>query len=131
MTKWPLESLRVPRDAIMTVGYDASELLILSTGRSVFERSFQYQHPHASKHNYYVSRVLDLCCCCGIQGIYAAIIATTKFPKSIDINDSLELESMGINKRARHFVVANACINDLASGIHYNEQRTKIMFMNL
>lgn len=104
---------------ICTVGYNTLELILLSTGRNVFERSYQCQHPHTSTQNNDVSRVMGLCCGCGTQGIYgAAIIATTKFPVAVDFNDSLELVSMEIRKRVCHFVVANACINGLASGIH-------------
>ena len=89
-----------------TVGYNTLELILLSTGRNVCERSYQCQRPHTSTQNNDVSRILGLCCGCGMQGIYgAAIIATTKFPVAVDFNDSLELVLIDF-------------INGLASGIH-------------
>ena len=71
----------------------------------MFERSYQCQHPHTSTHNNMY------------QG-YWICVAATKLPIAVDFNDSLEIVSMDISKKVCHFVVANACINGLASGIH-------------
>ena len=102
ITDWSLESLRLPKNAIMSIGYDSLELVALASGLDVFSP------PIASANN---SRVLDLCCGCGIQGIYNA----KKSKSWTDSSIRCELISMDINPRACHFVCANAVLNGLAS----------------
>jgi methylase of polypeptide subunit release factors len=102
MTDWSLESLLLPKHAIMTIGYDSLELVALAAGVDVFA-------PTGT--TFQSSRVLDLCCGSGIQGIFSA-------KRSISWADSeigCELISMDINPRACQFVCANACLNDLVS----------------
>jgi len=102
MTDWSLESLRLPKHAIMTIGYDSLELVALAAGVDVF-------NPTTSASN--SSRVLDLCCGCGIQGIFSAKKSNSWGDSSI----RCELISMDINSRACQFVCANAALNDLVS----------------
>lgn len=102
MTDWSLESLRLPKHAIMTIGYDSLELVALAAGVDVFSPTI------TTSNN---SRVLDLCCGCGIQGIFSAK-RSTSWP---DSGVSCELISMDINPRACQFVCANAVLNDLVS----------------
>jgi len=87
-TDWPLESMRLPRDAIMPVGYDSLELLALS----------------ADPKCRMGEKVLDLCCGCGIQGIFARSC-------HVPSDGHLHLVSTDINKRAIHFVTANLAMN--------------------
>ena len=102
MTDWSLESLRLPKNAIMSIGYDSLELVALAAGVDVFS-------PTTTSSNN--SRVLDLCCGCGIQGIFSA-----KRSRSwVDSSISCELLSMDINPRACQFVCGNAVLNDLVS----------------
>ncbi len=101
MTDWSMESLRLPRDAIMAIGYDSLELIALTSGTDIFNTN------DASKS----SRVLDLCCGCGIQGIFAA-----KKSMSLEKQEVFsQLICMDINKRASRFVTGNACLNGLSS----------------
>ena len=106
VTDWPLESMRLPRDAIMSVGHDTLELMSLSSGRKLFEFS-----PHDNP-----TRVLDLCCGCGIQGIFAfAREKAMSLDKRCDESFLLskELLCMDINERAKNFVTANICLNNV------------------
>ena len=108
MTDWPLESLRLPRDAIMAVGYDTLELMALSSGTQLFNTGIES------------SRVLDLCCGCGIQGIFAAarehgMILNERIPGKNQSNKH-HLVCMDINERAKHFVTGNICLNGLSKG---------------
>ena len=113
MMDWPLESLRLTRDAIMPVGYDTLELLALSSGIN--------KHPFHNNSTWDTTnekvRILDLCCGCGIQGIYTSA-CMAKVRQKCDDCDSRsifvqELTSMDINLRACHFVTGNSCLNDL------------------
>ena len=101
MTDWPIESLRIPRDAIMAVGYDSLELLALSSGTALFE-------PFDGTY----TRILDLCCGCGIQGLFAA--AHYMQNKTVTDIEDYELICMDINRRAKHFVTGNICLNGLS-----------------
>ena len=103
MTDWSMESLRLPRDAVMAIGYDSLELIALASGKDVFATAREDSH----------SRVLDLCCGCGIQGIFAAKKSIAASPTP-EIHS--ELISMDINKRACFFVTGNACLNGLGYG---------------
>jgi methylase of polypeptide subunit release factors len=106
MTDWPIESLRLPRDAIMAVGYDTLELISLSSGTELF-----------NAHDGTNARVLDLCCGCGIQGIFAAGRSRhDAMPKHQDSDWSVELICADINERAKHFVIGNVCLNLLSRG---------------
>lgn len=102
MADWSLESLRLPKMAIMSIGYDSLELVALAAGVDVFSQTT------ASSNN---SRVLDICCGCGIQGIFSAKRSRSWAGSSI----RCELISMDINPRACHFVCANAVLNGLVS----------------
>ena len=102
ITDWSLESLRLSKNAIMTIGYDSLELVALAGGMDVFS-------PSISKSNN--SRVLDLCAGCGIQGIFSA----KRSNNWADPGTNCELISMDINPRACHFVCANAALNDILS----------------
>jgi hypothetical protein len=86
MTDWPMESLRPTQDAIMPVGYDTLELMSLSAGLKPAEGS----------------RLLDLCCGCGIQGIFAVLCNPATF--SI-------LVCSDVNERACRFAAANMALN--------------------
>lgn len=102
MTDWSLESLRLPKNAIMSIGYDSLELIALAAGDDMFS---------PAKTSPSKSRVLDLCCGCGIQGIFSAKRSRSWADSSINC----ELISMDINPRACQFVCANAVLNDLVS----------------
>ena len=86
MTDWPMESLRPTRDAIMTVGYDTLELMSLSAGLKPLEDG----------------RLLDLCCGCGIQGVFATLSNSATFSK---------LVCSDVNERACRFAAANMALN--------------------
>ena len=86
MTDWPMESLRPTRDAIMPVGYDTLELMCLSTG--------------LTPSNGY--KLLDLCCGCGIQGVFATLSNPSSFSK---------LVCSDVNERACSFAAANMALN--------------------
>lgn len=101
MTDWGIESLRSPRNAVMTVGYDSLELLALSCAKDLFEPTNDVCEP--------TSRVLDLCCGCGIQGIFTAKRSNTWSNPSV----LTEIIAMDINVRAVRFAMANACLNGL------------------
>ena len=101
MTDWCLESLRLPKHAIMSIGYDSLELVALTAGIDVFK-------PNSINSSV---RVLDLCCGCGVQWLFSA-------KRSIswtDLDIRCELYAMDINPRACRFVCANACLNGLVS----------------
>lgn len=93
ITDWYMESLRLPKNAVMSIGYDTMELLALSSGVEL--------HQDCDGK----TSVLDLCAGCGIQGIY--------FAKVHDLRGSITF--MDINERACHFITANSCINKLYS----------------
>jgi methylase of polypeptide subunit release factors len=104
MTDWSMESLRSPRNAIMTIGYDTLELLALSSGKDVFAQPSTSDGGERVK-----SRVLDLCCGCGIQGIFAAKQSSSWNNPRVQT----ELVAMDINERAVRFAMGNACLNGL------------------
>lgn len=101
MTDWGMESLRSPRNAVMTIGYDSLELLALTSGKDIFTPTTGGGDA--------TSRVLDLCCGCGIQGIFAA----KRSPSWSNPSVRTELLAMDVNTRAVRFAMANACLNGL------------------
>lgn len=86
MTDWPMESLRLTRDAVMPVGYDTLELMSLSAALKPSEYSC----------------LLDLCCGSGIQGIFAVLCNSDRFS---------ELVCSDVNERACRFAAANMALN--------------------
>ena len=96
VTDFPLESMRLTRNAVMPIGYDTLELLSLSAdGRST-------------------GRILDVCCGCGIQGIFAIYASQMARPEA-----SYKLVLADINERAIHFVGANLALNKIATDDAY------------
>lgn len=81
-----MESLRLTRDAIMPVGYDTLELMSVSAALK----------PRGN------SRLLDLCCGCGCQGIFALLSNPGAFS---------ELVCSDIDERAYCFATANIALN--------------------
>ena len=94
VTDFPMQSMRLPRNAIMPVGYDTLELLALS----------------ASAKRCSDRRTLDMCCGSGIQGIFSLYCNLFKG----DYAQTNELVMTDINERAMHFATANLALN----GIH-------------
>ena len=91
VTDFPLESMRLSRNAVMPVGYDTLELLSLSAdGRNS-------------------GRILDICCGCGIQGIFAWKASQMRQPR---LKSSLTLTD--INERAVYFATANLALNNVS-----------------
>jgi methylase of polypeptide subunit release factors len=88
----------------MTIGYDTLELLALSSGKDVFAQPSTSDGGERVK-----SRVLDLCCGCGIQGIFAAKQSSSWNNPRVQT----ELVAMDINERAVRFAMGNACLNGL------------------
>jgi methylase of polypeptide subunit release factors len=89
-----MESLRLPKNAVMSIGYDSMELLALLSGADL------HQHREG------ITSVLDICAGCGIQGIF--------FAKVHDLHQA-SITFMDINDRACHFITANSCLNKLFS----------------
>jgi methylase of polypeptide subunit release factors len=122
MTDWPLESLRLPRNAIMPVGYDTLELLSLVAGVALQQNDkdchnveeVSVESPLPQQHQY--RRILDLCCGCGIQGIFALQVFREMSARLGSATSSLQLVSSDINKRAIHFVTANSALNNIYIG---------------
>jgi hypothetical protein len=112
MTDWGMESLRSPRNAVMTVGYDSLELLALSCAKDIFE---------PTNGGCKTTRVLDLCCGCGIQGIFTAKRSYSWSHPSV----LTEIIAMDINVRAVRFAMANACLNGLFA---CDEDTTSFMY---
>jgi hypothetical protein len=95
VTDFPLESMRLSRYAVMPVGYDTLELLSLSAdGRNS-------------------GRILDICCGCGIQGIFAWKASQMGQPRA---KSSLTLTD--INRRAVYFATANLALNNVSHEAH-------------
>ena len=91
-TYFPLESMRLTRNAIMPIGYDTLELLSLSAdGRNT-------------------GRFLDVCCGCGVQGIFAFYASQMVHPEA-----SCKLMLADINERAIHFSTANLALNNISA----------------
>ena len=96
VTDFPLESMRLTRNAAMPVGYDTLELLSLSAdGRNT-------------------GRFLDICCGCGIQGIFAFYASQTAH-----LEASCKLVLADINERAIHFATANLALNNISTEASY------------
>mmetsp|Transcript_15782 Transcript_15782/g.43659 ORF Transcript_15782/g.43659 Transcript_15782/m.43659 type:complete len:660 (-) Transcript_15782:1566-3545(-) len=119
VTDWNIESLRQTHSAIMPVGYDTLELLAVTAGemrrqqqllsdntKPQCETTKQAQNMPSEK------RILDLCCGCGIQGIFAWR-CYMKCVASFVKDASCGLVLSDINKRAMHFVTANLAINQV------------------
>ncbi|KAL3771209.1 hypothetical protein ACHAWU_010296 [Discostella pseudostelligera] len=113
MTDWSMESLRSPRNAAMTIGYDSLELLALTSGKDIFSPTTGGDHA--------TSRVLDLCCGCGIQGIFAAKRSSSWSNPSV----RTELLAMDVNTRAVRFAMANACLNSLVASDEHGSNSFK------
>ena len=91
-TDFPLESMRLTRNAVMPIGYDTLELLSLSAdGRNT-------------------GRFFDVCCGCGIQGIFALCASQMVHPEA-----SCKLLLADINERAIHFATANLALNNISA----------------
>lgn len=90
VTDFPLESMRLSRNAVMPIGYDTLELLSLSAG---------------GRNS---GRILDICCGCGIQGIFAWKASQMGQPR---VKSSLTLTD--INGRAVYFATANLALNNV------------------
>eukprot|EP00957_Ditylum_brightwellii_P012310 930030-Ditylum_brightwellii.AAC.1 len=75
MTDWPMESMQSTKHAIMAVGYDTLELLALSAVPRGYYRSIgttsDDHHQTDRQQRRTTRRLLDLCCGCGIQGLWA------------------------------------------------------------
>ncbi len=117
LTDWGLESLRPTHSAVMSVGYDTLELLSLTAGEMLRQRQIMLnrantdgkglqsqQEPSSPK------RILDLCCGCGIQGIFSWICYKACVAPLAE-DESCELILSDINERALHFATANMAVN--------------------
>ena len=122
LTDWNLESLRPTHSAIMSVGYDSLELLSLTAGEILRQRKGMLNASTENDGNTQQSqkglssqtRILDLCCGCGIQGIFAWICYNACVAPLAE-KKSCELILSDINERALHFVTANMAINGVVS----------------
>lgn len=96
VTDFPLESMRLTRNAVMPIGYDTLELLSLSAvGRNTGKK-------------------LDVCCGCGIQGIFAFYASQMVHPEA-----SCKLVLADINERAIRFATANLALNNISAEAAY------------
>ena len=100
-TKGMEEAMRQSRIGRSRGGYDSIELMALSSGKDLFSPL-----NHGSS-----SRVLDLCCGCGIQGIFQA----KRSPSWSNPNVRTKLVAMDVNLRAVRFAMVNAFLNCLIS----------------
>lgn len=103
VTDWPIESLRSTKHAIMSIGYDTLELLSLAGSET------------GSTSNITSSgRLLDMCCGCGVQGIWEVIASEGHRPYR-------ELIMSDINPRACRFACANLTLNPIPIEAHVYE----------
>eukprot|EP00814_Leptocylindrus_danicus_P016779 CAMPEP_0116012704 /NCGR_PEP_ID=MMETSP0321-20121206/5275_1 /TAXON_ID=163516 /ORGANISM="Leptocylindrus danicus var. danicus, Strain B650" /LENGTH=367 /DNA_ID=CAMNT_0003482085 /DNA_START=62 /DNA_END=1166 /DNA_ORIENTATION=+ len=119
-TDWPLESMRSPINAIMPVGYDTLELCALSAGATVPTKANATQKVAVERRG----RLLDLCCGCGIQGIFAWCCSAIL--NGVGGGCYSDLVCVDVNKRACHFVCACFALNglyhpSLLFGKHFND----------
>ena len=191
MTDWPMESLRSTQNAIMSIGYDTLELLVL-TGSAMTSASFfataaadvplmspatveeedddedvktnhrsmvsdTYHHPEDdlyeegqqshittdsvdSTNDTSYFDVLDLCCGCGIQGIFVWKVwnyyycrndvegkkhhkGNEERRKKIKIKDLLlHMSFSDLNPRAMNFITANIALNGLVQDSHNDDE---------
>jgi len=98
MTDWSIESLRSRETAVMSVGYDTMELMALAGGWIV----------HSCQNQEKPLQCMDLCCGCGIQGLFAFYISTYFDPLD-------KVVCLDVNTRACHFVSANIALNQLGT----------------
>ena len=115
MTDWNLESMRLPKNAIMSVGYDTAELLSLSSGiQELFSLSTSRVDDNQKQGQTPPLRILDVCCGCGIQGLFLAGRAVSAANVNAPCTSNVEeLFCMDINPRASHFTTANMALNGL------------------
>jgi methylase of polypeptide subunit release factors len=108
-----MENLRLTRNAIMPVGYDTLELLSLTAGEMIRHgEPTASEGAHRNVQRRTPRRILDLCCGCGIQGIFA--LKCFEGSKICPHNTcSCVLVSVDINDRAMHFVGANLALNEV------------------
>ena len=106
ITDFPMESLRLNRNAIMPVGYDTLELLSLTAGKALLQQDTTTS-VKSQQH-----RILDLCCGCGIQGIFAWKCYEATAEES---SSRCNLVSIDLNDRAINFVTANLALNEVGS----------------
>eukprot|EP00536_Pseudo-nitzschia_multiseries_P002161 jgi/Psemu1/4997/gm1.4997_g len=119
VTDWNIESLRQTHNAIMPVGYDTLELLAVTVGEMVRQQRLivdgtkrQVEATMPSQNLSSHKRILDLCCGCGIQGIFAWRCYMSCVSSSVE-EASCALVLSDINTRAMHFVTANLAINEV------------------
>ncbi len=112
LTDWTLECLRPTHSAVMSVGYDTLELMAVTAGEMTRQRKRIPQKILTSRETSSSKRkrILDLCCGCGIQGIFAWLCHNNCVAPLTEY-ETCELVLADINKRALHFATANLAIN--------------------
>jgi len=108
ITDWSVESFRVRENVVMPVGYDTMELMALAGAWTL--QSYRRRHLRPEET---CTKYLDLCCGCGIQGIFVYYISTYFFPKIT----ATKVVCLDVNVRACQFVAANIAINGLGSDV--------------